>query len=134
MLRGMEHRHVKQLIPELASVIEDSKNHPIPLWPKKARYGKGQPPAMLTQFLSAALAYICRTKKISPAVGATADDLRDFVKFRLEGGDSELQPPSLVRGWRAEIIGRELDDLLHGRIGMVLDNLKSEMPIKFHRL
>ena len=134
MLRGMEHRHVKQLIPELASVIEDSKNHPIPLWPKKARYGKGQPPAMLTQFLSAALAYICRTKKISPAVVATADDLRDFVKFRLEGGDSELQPPSLVRGWRAEIIGRELDDLLHGRIGMVLDNLKSEMPIKFHRL
>jgi hypothetical protein len=45
-----------------------------------------------------------------------------------------LQPPSLVTGWRAEIIGKELDDLLQGRIGMVLDNLKSEMPIRFQRL
>jgi ribonuclease D len=133
-LRGMEHRHVKQLIPELAKVIEEAMDHPVPSWPRKMRYGKGQPPAMLTQFLSAALAYICRTKRISPAVVATADDLRDFVKFRLDGSDPEIPPPSLVTGWRAEIIGRELDDLLGGRLAMVLDNPDSDMPIRFHRI
>jgi len=133
-LRGMEHRHVKQLIPELVELIEEARTQPAPHWPKKARYGRGQPPAMLTQFLSAALAYICRTKKISPAIVATSDDLRDFVKYRLDRIDSDLSPPSLVTGWRAEIVGKDLDDLLHGRIGMVLDNPQSDMPIRFHRI
>jgi ribonuclease D len=130
----MEHRHVKQLIPELVEVIQQAQNDPIPAWPKKSRLGRGQPPAMLTQFLAAALAYICRTKKISPAVVATSDDLRDFVKYRLEGHEKDWSPPSLITGWRAEIVGRELDDLLLGKIGMVLDNLQSDLPIRFHRI
>jgi ribonuclease D len=133
-LRGMEHRHVKQMIPELVEVIEQAQNDPIPAWPRKSKLGRGQPPAMLTQFLAAALAYICRTKKISPAVVATSDDLRDFVKYRLEGHEKDWLPPSLATGWRAEIVGRELDDLLQGKIGMVLDNLQSDLPIRFHRI
>ncbi len=133
-LRGMEHRHVRQMIPELAKVIQESLNDPIPSWPRKAKYGKGHPSPMLTQFLSAALTCICRTKKISPAVVATADELRDFVKFRLDGSDGEIAPPTLLTGWRAEIIGRDLDDLLTGKLGMFLDNPTSDMPIRFQRI
>ncbi len=133
-LRGMEHRHTKQWLPEIANVIEESVNQPPPAWPRKHRYGKGQPAGMLTQFLSAALAYICRTKHIAPAIVATSDDLKDFVKYRLDPNNDDSPPPSLVQGWRAEIIGKELDDLLAGKIGMVLDNPNSDMPIKFCRL
>ena len=118
-LRGMEHRHTKQYLPELSKTIEESLLQPPPTWPKKHRYGKGQPAGMLTQFLSAALAYICRTKRIAPAIVATSDDLRDFVKYRLEPQSEDAPPPSLTLGWRAEIIGKELDDLLAGRLGMV---------------
>ena len=132
-LRGMEHRHTKQYLPELSKAIEESLLDPPPTWPKKHRYGKGQPAGMLTQFLSAALAYICRTKRIAPAIVATSDDLRDFVKYRLEPQHEDAPPPCLTVGWRAEIIGKELDDLLAGRLGMVLDNPSSEMPIKFCR-
>ena len=132
-LRGMEHRHTKQHLPELAKAIEDSLLQPAPTWPKKQRYGKGQPAGMLTQFLSAALAYICRTKRIAPAIVATSDDLRDFVKYRLDPQSDDAPPPCLTLGWRAEIIGKELDELLAGRLGMVLDNPNSEMPIKFCR-
>jgi ribonuclease D len=130
-LRGMEHRHTKQYLPELSKAIEESLLDPPPTWPKKHRYGKGQPAGMLTQFLSAALAYICRTKHIAPAIVATSDDLRDFVKYRLEPQHEDAPAPCLTVGWRAEIIGKELDDLLAGRLGMVLDNPSSEMPIKF---
>ena len=132
-LRGMEHRHTKQYLPELSKAIEDSLVGPVPTWPKKHRYGKGQPAGMLTQFLSAALAYICRTKRIAPAIVATSDDLRDFVKYRLEPQADDTPPPCLTQGWRAEIIGKELDELLAGRLGMVLDNPSSDMPIKFCR-
>ena len=130
-LRGMEHRHTKQYLPELAKAVEDSLNQPVPTWPKKHRYGKGQPAGMLTQFLSAALAYICRTKRIAPAIVATADDLRDFVKYRLDPQSDGSPPPCLTVGWRAEIVGKELNDLLAGKLAMILDDPNSDMPIKF---
>ena len=129
----MEHRHTKQYLPELAKTIEDAMNQPPPTWPKKNRYGKGQPAGMLTQFLSAALAYICRTKRISPAIVATSDDLRDFVKYRLDPINDGSSPPCLTVGWRAEIVGKELDELLTGKLAMVLDDPDSDMPIKFCR-
>ena len=88
---------------------------------------------MLAQFLSAALAYIGRTKRIAPAIVATSEDLRDFVKYRLDPKIADEDPPSLTVGWRAEIIGRELDEILTGKLAMVLVDPESEMPIKFCR-
>lgn len=130
-LRGMEYRNTRQLIPELSNVIEDSIKDPPPVWPRKHRYGKGQPPSMLTQFLSAAMAFICHHKHISPMLVATADDLRDFVQYRLDRESDPDHPPSLLQGWRADIVGRELDDLLEGKLAIVLDDPLSEIPIKF---
>jgi ribonuclease D len=132
-LRGMEHRHTKLYLPELSKTIEESLKQPAPAWPRKQRYGKGQPAGMLTQFLSAALAYVCRTKKIAPAIVATSDDLRDFVRFRLDPQLDSTPPPSLLVGWRAGIVGKYLDELLAGELAMVLDDLQSETPIKFCR-
>lgn len=130
-LRGMEYRNTRQLVPELSSVIEEAIKQPPPVWPRKHRYGKGQPASMLTQFLSAAMAFICHHKHISPMLVATADDLRDFVQFRLDRDSDGANPPSLLQGWRADIVGRELDDLLEGKLAIVLDNPHSEIPIKF---
>ena len=130
-LRGMEYRNTRSWIPAISDVIQNSLQTPPPIWPKKQRYGKGQPPGMLTQFLSAAMAYICHQKHISPMLVATSDDLRDFVQFRLDPHANTQEPPTLLQGWRAELVGRELDDLLAGNLAIVLDNPKSEIPIRF---
>lgn len=130
-LRGMEYRNTRQLIPELSEVIQEAVLEPPPTWPRKHRYGKGQPASMLTQFLSAAMAFICHHKHIAPMLVATSEDLRDFVLYRLDREADQSHPPSLLRGWRAEIVGRDLDDLLEGKIGIVLDNPHSDIPIKF---
>jgi ribonuclease D len=127
----MEFRNTRNWIPAIADVIETSLLEPPPIWPKKQRYGKGQPPGMLTQFLSAATAFICHQKQISPMLVATADDLRDFVQFRLDPQPTPQSPPSLLQGWRADLVGRELDELLAGKLAIVLDNPNSEIPIKF---
>jgi len=79
------------------------------------------------------MAFICHQKHIAPMLVATSDDLRDFVLYRLDREADPSNPPALLRGWRAEIVGRELDDLLEGNIGIVLDNPNSEIPIKFFR-
>jgi len=130
-LRGMEFRNTRPLIPEIAKVIENSQKVPPPSWPKKYRYGKGQPPGMLTQFLSAAMAFICHHKHIAPMLVATADDLKDFVQYRLDPDSGAEQLPELLRGWRADLVGHELDELLAGKLAIVLDNPKSQIPIKF---
>ncbi len=97
----------------------------------KNRYGSSQPSGMLTQFLGAALAYICRTKKIAPSIVGTADDLRDFVFYRTEPRSQDMEPPSLLQGWRASIVGRYLDDLLAGKLGLALTDLRGDMPLRF---
>jgi ribonuclease D len=86
---------------------------------------------MLTQFLSAAMAFICHQKHMAPMLVATSDDLRDFVQYRLSNESDPDHPPSLLRGWRADIVGRELDDLLDGKLAIVLDDPHSEIPIRF---
>lgn len=130
-LRGMNHRHVRSLIDQLADCISEAKHAPVPSWPKRIKYGMRQPSTMLTQFLSAALALICRNKDISPAIVGTHDDLRDFALYRLDERSSHLPPPSLLRGWRQGIIGEQLDDLLAGRIGIVLEDPLDEIPLRF---
>ncbi len=132
-LRGMEYRNTRQLIPELSDNIQEAVLDPPPTWPRKHRYGKGQPASMLTQFLSAAMAFICHHKHIAPMLVATSEDLRDFVLYRLDREADQSHPPELLRGWRAEIVGRDLDDLLEGKTGIVLDNPHSDIPIKFFR-
>ncbi len=86
---------------------------------------------MLTQFLGAALAFICRSKQIAPAIVGTSDDLRDFALYRLENQPKDQQPPSLLTGWRKSVIGERLDDLLQGKLGLALDNPLDEMPLRF---
>ncbi len=130
-LRGMNYRHVKSYLEELADCIEQAANDPVPVWPKKVRYGYRHPSGMLTQFLGAALAFICRTQEIAPSIVGTSDDLRDFVLYRLESNGKNLPPPAILQGWRRTIIGDRLDDLLHGRLGLALDNPLDEMPLRF---
>jgi hypothetical protein len=77
------------------------------------------------------MAFICHHKHISPALVATADDLRDFVQFRLEPDHQPETLPALLNGWRADLVGHELDELLAGKLAIVLDNPKSPIPIKF---
>jgi ribonuclease D len=79
------------------------------------------------------MAFICHHKHIAPMLVATSEDLRDFVLYRLDRDADQTNPPALLRGWRAEIVGRDLDDLLEGNIGIVLENPHSEIPIKFFR-
>jgi ribonuclease D len=130
-LRGMEHRNLRPLVEEMAKVIDEAKDAPAPKWPKRTRYGNSQPAGMVTQFLGAALAHICKSRRIAPSIVGTADDLRDFVLYRTERQNGDVPPPALLLGWRASIVGRFLDDLLKGELGLALSGLGEEMPLRF---
>jgi ribonuclease D len=44
------------------------------------------------------------------------------------------QPPLLGRGWRAEVVGRLIDDLLAGKLAVRVQDPRSDEPLAFYPL
>jgi ribonuclease D len=133
-LRGMNHRHLRNYLDELASEIEQASQDPSPDWPKRRRMAGPQPTGMLTQFLGAAMAQICRHNKLAPSIVGTTEDLKNFAMYELTDQSKSVEQPKLMRGWRRAIVASELSDLLSGRLGLVIDNPLDDIPIRFCRL
>jgi ribonuclease D len=60
----------------------------------------------------------------------TASDVRELVAYRLglTNGDA---PPLLGQGWRAEVVGRMIDDLLAGKIAVRVGDPLADEPLVF---
>ncbi len=88
---------------------------------------------MLGQFLTSALGSICRTAEVAPSIVGTASDVRELVAYRLAlaEGNVGAEPPVLDRGWRAEVVGRVIDDLLDGKVSVRIKDPRSDDPLSF---
>jgi ribonuclease D len=130
-LRGMDQRNIKHQLDVIAEVIEKSKNDEMPEWPLRQKSYRIQPSPMLIQYLASALSCICRRKSIAASIVGTADDLKEFVSYRLSTNRNQNGTvPTLLQGWRAQIVGQVLDDLLSGKASLQIQNPASDMPLK----
>jgi ribonuclease D len=59
----------------------------------------------------------------------TASDVRDLVAYRL--GFANGEPPVLAQGWRAEVVGTLIDDLLAGKLSIRITDPLSDHPLTF---
>jgi ribonuclease D len=128
-IRGLERGDLKRLLPELADCVERGLAAPEDDLPRFERRETPNQLNLLGQFLSSALTSICRTAKLAPAIVGTASDVRDLISFRLGYGDGE--PPLLAQGWRAEIVGQMIDDLLSGRKSIRIADPHADDPLVF---
>jgi ribonuclease D len=87
---------------------------------------------MLGQFLSSALSSICRAAEVAPSLVGTANDVRDLVAYQL-GEYEGNEPPLLAHGWRAEVVGKLLDDLIAGKVSIRIRDPRAEQPLAFER-
>ncbi len=88
---------------------------------------------LLGQFLTTALNVLCRTEQISSSIVGTAQEVRDVAAMRL--GILKLKDkPKLLMGWRAEIVGQLIDQVLDGRIAIRVDDPNSDHPLKMEFL
>jgi ribonuclease D len=95
--------------------------------------GKTMNLGLLGQFLTTALAVVCKTENIAPNIVGTAQDVRTMAAWRL--GIIDLKsPPELASGWRAEIVGQLIDRVLDGTVAIRVDNPKSEQPLSLEYL
>jgi ribonuclease D len=128
-VRGMDRGDLQRLLPKLGEAIDRALQLPESDLPRTERRETPNQINMLGQFLSSALTSICRSAEIAPAIVGTASDVRDLIAFRL--GYDVGGTPSLAQGWRAQVVGQVIDDLLAGKLSIRVADPLSEEPLVF---
>jgi ribonuclease D len=86
---------------------------------------------LLGQFLTPAVTSICRTADVAASLVGGASDVRDLIAYRMGFGQAAAPAPVLARGWRADLVGRLIDDLLAGRKSIRIEDGRSDHPLAF---
>ncbi|MEK6250119.1 MAG: ribonuclease D, partial [Planctomycetales bacterium] len=132
-VRGMDRPDVRRVLPELSQCVTRAMDLPEKDLPHSNR-GKKFPPQLkvLGQFLSSALASICHRAELAPSIVGNPTDVRDLVAYQL-GYLGKDEPPSLASGWRSEVVGDLIDDLLSGKVAIRITDPKSQHPLSFEK-
>lgn len=132
-IRGLERGDLKKALPRMAQAIERALALSDEECPRIVRKESSPQLTMVGQFLASALSSICRAAEVAPSLVGTANDVRDLINYRLGNGaaDPDEPPPALTLGWRAEVVGQKLDDLLAGRLAIRIVDPTSDQPLAF---
>lgn len=132
-LRGMERGDLKRHLPDIAACIEEALRLENSKLPRSDR--RELPPQMtvLGQFLTTALGNVCRSRSLAGSLVGSVQDVRDLIAARLGLVPPVDEPPRLAQGWRAEVVGDLVDDLLAGRLALRVGNPLADEPLVFER-
>jgi ribonuclease D len=132
-VRGMQHRGLKrETLEELAECVRRGLAAPLGDIERQSQEAMPSQLNLLGQFLSPALSSICRSANVATSLAGTATDVRDLIAFRLGFGDaSPAEPPLLASGWRAELVGHLIEELLAGKKSIRIEDPISEHPLAF---
>lgn len=133
-VRGMERGDLRRFLPELSRRVEQALAAPLDELRGGPRRDASPQLNMIAQFLASALTSCCRAQQVAASLVGTAEDVRELINFRLfDETARDGQPPVLTQGWRAELVGQLLDDLLSGRVAIRIADPGGEQPLSFER-
>ena len=132
-IRGMQRSDLRYILTGLSEAIGRGLALPEEECPGGERH-RAPPPqlAMLGQFLATAVAGMCRSNRLAPALVGTPSDMRDLLAYKL-GYFEDERMPLLATGWRAEVVGTLVDDLLAGRAALRIGDIRSHDPLVIER-
>ena len=134
-IRGMQRSDLRHILGGLSEAIRRGLELPEEECPGGERH-RAPPPqlAVLGQFLATAVAGVCRQMHLAPALVGTSSDMRDLLAYKLGYFDDEDdRPPLLATGWRADVVGALVDDLLAGRASLRIGDVRSHDPLVIDR-
>ncbi len=134
-IRGLNHRGKQHYLEAICQCISRAMALPDQECPQPtARAANRSQFAVLGQLLSTALAGVCRSKGIAPSLVGTVEDVRALIAWTLTGkARPDQEAPALARGWRAEVVGSTIKDLLNGDLAIRVTDPSSEQPLTFQR-
>ncbi len=131
-IRGMERGGAKRKAYELAECVARGLTGPTEKLTRGSRSDELPPQLnLLGQFLAPALGTICRRAEIATSMVGTATDVRELIAYRMGIGTDDDSPPALAEGWRAQLVGNVIDDLLAGKRSIRINNALADDPLVF---
>ena len=107
----------KEDLPQLTKALDEDKSHD---------------EQVVGQLLGLALANRCAELNVAMGLVGKTADLRHLVRWHVYG-EREGEPPRLTQGWRAEVCGDLLTDVLAGKIALRVADPQSDHPLVFER-
>ncbi len=132
-IRGMQRNVKRETIDEIAACVRRGLEAPLDEFERRNQESMPSQLNVLGQFLSPALSSICRSANVATSLVGTATDVRDLIAYRLgfANSDADEPPPLLAHGWRAELVGHLIEELLAGEKSIRIVDPLSEHPLGF---
>jgi ribonuclease D len=130
--RDMNRSDYKRAAPEMLAAVERALALPADQCPQVKRSEKEQDEQLLAQLLAIALANRCAQVEVAMGLVGTSADLRHLVRWHVYG-DKSGGTPRLMQGWREEVCGDLLTDVLAGKVALRVADPRSDHPLVFER-
>ena len=131
-IRGLQRSDLRRNANELADCVRRGMEAPLE---RGERSSQREPPSQLNllgQYLTPALTSICRKAEVAASMVGTATDVRELIAYRYGFNGADVsEKPALLQGWRAELVGNLLDDLLSGKKSIRIADPRNEDPLAF---
>ena len=129
-IRGMEHRQLQRHLPDIIETIRVALEMDEDQWPRRIHSSRIPQRSTLAQFLFTAIGTHCQKHAIAPNLVTSMQTIREFLAWRLDGNKKTRQTP-ITDGWRAELLGGLLENVLEGRLVAHVSNPTSDQPLTF---
>ncbi|MDR2170398.1 MAG: HRDC domain-containing protein [Planctomycetaceae bacterium] len=129
-VRGFQRSDLAKFIPEISDAIDYALKLPLEELPPVSDKLSYPQYSVITQFLYAAIGSLCRREHIALQLVAGPNDIREFIADEL-GTILPNIKPKLKSGWRAELVGDMLQDLLSGKTTIRINPHNTEDPLIF---
>ena len=114
---------------EILGALRDARETPEDQLPEPLGRHDDRPGlAMVVSLLAATLSQSCAQGKVAVALAGGASDLKDMVRWYIDGQPTD-RTPAFLQGWRAEVCGRTLLDVLSGHRAVRIVDPEAEVPI-----
>lgn len=129
MNRDGYRRHFDEILQTIKTGQEVKKSD-LPKLPSLSQNDQDVDTQVLGQLMAIALSNRCAQQEVARQIVGTAADLKQLALWHLQNRPDELRP-RIASGWRAELCGDLLTNLLEGKISLRVADPCSEYPLVF---
>jgi ribonuclease D len=129
-LRGLDRGAMRKFGAEIVAAVQAGVDLPNSELPEVLRRNDPPQVGVLQQLCSLVANGLAAEYRVDPALLATAADVQNLIRWHLGTAEEEGEP-FLLDGWRGEILGRPMLDVLNGKRTVRVGNVRSPNPLVY---
>lgn len=132
--RDMNRPEYKRRLPDVVEVIAEALQLPddeLPVKPRSRRQESTSDEQVISKLLSLSLSNRCAELDISQTLVANNKDLTELVRYH-RFANRKNGVPRILDGWRSDVCGQLLLDVMDGRVGFRVAPADAATPLEFH--